>query len=55
VVARHRDYCCAGFSTFAGIASGLAVLLFAFGPGVFLLYFARWKQLRPAAAPREER
>jgi hypothetical protein len=50
IIARHRAYCCAGFSTFLGIATGLAVLLFAFGPGVFLLYFARWKHVwKPGA------
>jgi hypothetical protein len=49
IVARHRTYCCAGFSTFLGIATGLAVLLFSFGPGIFLLYVARWKHVwRPA-------
>lgn len=45
IVARMRDYCCAGFWTFLGIAFGVAVMLFSFGPGVFFLFPARWKRL----------
>ena len=48
VVARMRDYCCAGFWTFLGIAFGVAVMLFSFGPGVFFLFAARWKRLHPS-------
>ncbi len=51
IVARHRGYCCAGFSTFLGIAFGLSVMLLAFGPGVFALYAARWRARHPAATP----
>lgn len=47
IVARMRDYCCAGFWTFLGIAFGVAVMLFSFGPGVFFLFAARWKRLHP--------
>ncbi len=47
IVARARDYCCAGFWTFVGIAFGVAVMLFSFGPGVFFLFAARWKRLHP--------
>ncbi|MFZ0962740.1 MAG: hypothetical protein WAO35_17870 [Terriglobia bacterium] len=47
IVARARDYCCAGFLTFLGIAFGVAVMLFSFGPGVFFLFAARWKRLQP--------
>jgi len=47
IVARARDYCCAGFSTFLGIAFGVSVMLFSFGPGVFFLFAARWKRLHP--------
>ncbi len=43
IIARHRDYCCAGMSTFAGIVFGISVMLFSFGPGVFFLYSERWK------------
>ena len=48
IVARMRDYCCAGFYTFLGIAFGVAVMLFSFGPGVFFLFAARWKRLHPS-------
>lgn len=47
VVARYRDYCCAGAMTFLGIGIGLAVMLFSFGPGVFFLYAERWERLHP--------
>ena len=47
IVARMRDYCCAGFWTFLGIAFGVAVMLFSFGPGVFFLFAARWKRIHP--------
>jgi hypothetical protein len=54
VLARHRDYCCAGFLTFLGLASGLATMLFAYGPGVFFLFAERWGRLtrRPASLSR---
>jgi len=47
IVARYRNYCCAGFSTFIGIVFGLAVMLCSFGPGVFFLFVERWKRLHP--------
>jgi hypothetical protein len=47
IVARARDYCCAGFWTFLGIAFGVSVMLFSFGPGVFFLFAQRWKRLQP--------
>jgi hypothetical protein len=47
IVARGRDYCCAGAYTFIGIALGLTVMLLSFGPGVFLLFVDRWRQIRP--------
>lgn len=49
IVARHRDECCAGMMTFIGLAMGLSVMLFSFGPSVFFLFAARWKRLHPAA------
>lgn len=52
VWARHRDYCCAGCGTFVGLATGLAVMLFAFGPGVFFLFAARLDRLRAGAPAR---
>lgn len=47
IVARCRDYCCAGFMTFIGLTLGLSVMLFSFGPGVFFLFVARWRRLHP--------
>ena len=47
VVARYRDYCCAGFMTFIGLTMGVSVMLFAYGPAVFLLFAGRWKRLHP--------
>lgn len=47
IVARCRDYCCAGLLTFLGIAFGVSVMLFSFGPGVFFLFVQRWKRLHP--------
>lgn len=47
VVARYRNYCCAGFLTFLGIAFGLATMIFSFGPGVFFLFMKRWNQIHP--------
>jgi hypothetical protein len=48
IVARYRDYCCAGFMTFIGLTMGISVMLFSFGPAVFVLYVQRWKRLHPA-------
>jgi len=47
IVARARNYCCAGLLTFLGIAFGVSVMLFSFGPGVFFLFVQRWKRLQP--------
>lgn len=47
IVARSRDYCCAGFMTFLGITLGLSVMVFSFGPAVFFLYVDRWRRLHP--------
>ncbi len=47
IVARCRDYCCAGFMTFLGLTLGMSVMLFSFGPGVFFLFVARWRRLHP--------
>jgi hypothetical protein len=51
VYVRHKDYCCAGANTFVGLGVGLAVLLFAFGPGVFFLFVGRARELRKAQPP----
>jgi hypothetical protein len=49
IVARCRDYCCAGFMTFLGLTMGFSVMLFAYGPAVFFLFAERWKRLHPRA------
>jgi len=49
IVARYRNYCCAGLMTFLGLAAGISVMLFSFGPSVFFLYADRWRQLHPEA------
>lgn len=41
VIIRHRDICCADCVTAAGIATGLAVMLISFGPGIYFLYAER--------------
>ena len=47
IVARSRDYCCAGFMTFFGLTMGISVMLFAFGPALFFLFAERWRRLHP--------
>ncbi|MBX7207923.1 MAG: hypothetical protein K1X78_06420 [Verrucomicrobiaceae bacterium] len=54
VLTRHRNECCAGFLTFTGLATGMAVMLFAFGPAVFFLFVERWRRLQPAAMAADE-
>jgi hypothetical protein len=54
IVARCRDYCCAGLLTFVGLTLGMSVMLFSFGPGVFFLFVARWRRLRPSQEQRDE-
>ncbi len=47
VVVRCREFCCAGIYTMFGLAMGISVMLFAFGPAVFFLLVARARRLRP--------
>jgi hypothetical protein len=47
IVVRGRGDCCAPVGTFWGIACGIAVMLLAFGPGVFFLFVERFRRLRP--------
>ena len=47
--ARQRNDCCGGMFTVIGLACGIAVMLFAFGPAVYFLFVERMKRLRPAA------
>jgi hypothetical protein len=53
VIARARDYCCAGYLTVWGLGLGISVMLFAFGPGVFLLFVRRWQSLQRPARKQE--
>ena len=41
VIVRHKDVCCAHGVTALGIATGLAVMLISFGPGIYYLYAER--------------
>lgn len=50
IIARNRDYCCAGVFTFIGLTCGLSVMLFAFGPAVYFLFAERWRRLHPSQA-----
>lgn len=47
IVVRGRDYCCAGLMTFLGIALGISIMLFSFGPSVYFLFVDRWQKLQP--------
>jgi hypothetical protein len=47
IIVRSRDYCCAGMMTFLGIAVGVPVMLFSFGPSIYFLFVDRWHSLRP--------
>jgi hypothetical protein len=51
IIARWRNYCCAGFMTFWGLVTGLSVLLFAFGPGMFILFVRRLHSVTPPSRP----
>ena len=58
IVVRCRDYCCAGLFTMFGLAMGVSVLLFAFGPAAYFLFVARARRLQalePAGEPTEGR
>jgi len=43
IISRHREECCAPPLTLLGIATGLAIALMSFGPGVFFLFAKRIK------------
>jgi hypothetical protein len=47
IIVRNRHGCCAPFGTFWGIASGIAIMLLCFGPGVFFLFAERMRRLQP--------
>jgi hypothetical protein len=54
VIVRQREECCAHGVTALGIATGLVVMLFSFGPGIYFLYAERIKA-RKAGRHEEER
>ena len=41
IIVRQKDVCCAHGITSVGIATGLAVMLISFGPGIYFLYAER--------------
>jgi hypothetical protein len=47
VIVRRRDDCCAPLGTFWGIATGIAIMLLCFGPGVYFLFAERFQRLKP--------
>jgi hypothetical protein len=47
VIARHKDVCCAHGVTAAGIATGLAIMLISFGPGIYFMYAERIEGKEP--------
>lgn len=47
IIIRHRDVCCAHGLTAAGLTTGLAVIFFAFGPGLYFLYADRIRGKQP--------
>lgn len=47
IAVRGKTYCCAGISTFLGISTGIAVVLFSFGPAVLILFLRRVRKLKP--------
>ena len=54
IVVRHRNDCCAPIGTFWGIATGVTVMLLAFGPGVFFLFAERLQQRHPQDRENEK-
>lgn len=47
IIVRHRDVCCAHGLTAAGLTAGIAVIFFAFGPGLYFLYADRIRSRTP--------
>ncbi len=54
IVVRQRNTCCAGLFTATGLATGIAVMLFAFGPAVYFLFVARARKLKAAMPPPDD-
>ena len=53
VYARSKDDCCGGMGTVWGLAAGISVMLFAFGPTVFVLFARRVRSIRPNAPAKD--
>ena len=53
VCARMQNYCCAGYGSVWGLGLGISVMLFAFGPAVFVLFVRRWQSMQARAAKKE--
>ena len=51
VYARSKDQCCGGLWTVWGLGAGIAVMLFAFGPCVFLLFTRRLRSIQSKTKP----
>ncbi|NQU63636.1 MAG: hypothetical protein HQ517_05050 [SAR324 cluster bacterium] len=47
IIVRKRDDCCAPGFTSLGIATGIIIMLVAFGPGLYFLFRARFERMRP--------
>jgi hypothetical protein len=54
IIVRHKDTCCAHGATAAGIAAGLAVMFFAFGPGIYYLYIERINRKKQDSSKKTE-
>ena len=54
IIVRHRDVCCAHGLTAAGLTTGLAVIFFAFGPGLYFLYMDRIRSKQPNLPEQSE-
>ena len=54
IIVRHKDTCCAHMVTAIGIAAGLAVMLFAFGPGLYYLYWDRINRRKPKVTAKSQ-
>jgi len=51
VIVRQKDECCAPGVTALGIASGLSIMLLAFGPGIYYLFLERVRRKRTGRQP----
>ena len=51
IFVRRRADCCAPMFTFWGMVTGLAIMLLAFGPGVFFLFIERVRRRQPRLPP----